>query len=79
MTRTLWSQAQEKSPSGWFSLRVLAPEPGCKLVCPLSHTKAEPHAHVCSCSLYLQRARLSYSLSGSSLATPAALPVCEGA
>ena len=46
---------------------------------PHSHAKAEPNAHVCSCPLHLRRARVSQSLSGSSLATPAAQPVYQGA
>ena len=78
-SRTLCSQAQEKSASGWFSLKALAPESGDQLGCPHSQAKAEPHAHVCSWPLQLQRARLSQSLSGSSLAAPAALPEWEGA
>ena len=60
-------------------LSGLGPEPVDQLGGPHTQAKAEPHAHVCSCPLHLQRARLSQRLSGSSLAAPAALPGWEGA
>ena len=64
---------------GSSSLRVLSPEPGDELGDPHSQAKAEPHAHVYSSPLNLQRALVSQSLSGTSLAPSAAQPVCEGA
>ena len=73
------SGPREKSTSGWSSLRAFTPECWCQLGGPHTQAKAEPHAHVCSCPLHLQRAWVSQSLSGSSLAPPAAQPLWEGA
>ena len=64
---------------GWSSNRALGPEPGDQLGVPHAQAKSEAHAKVCSCSLYIQRARLCERVSGSSLAAPVAPSGWNGA
>ena len=58
--------------------QALGPEPFDQLGPEHAQAKSEAHAKVGSCSLHLQRARLSQRFSGRSLAAPAALPGWEG-
>ena len=77
-SRTLCSQAREKSALGWSDLKALGPEPGEKPGGPVSQANSEAHAKVCSCPLHIQRARLKQRLSGSSLASQETCPGARG-
>ena len=77
-SHALCFQAREKSTLGRSSLRTPSPKAGDELRDPHSQAKAEPHAHVSSSPLLIQRPLVSRSLLGNSLAPSAAQPSVKG-